>query len=164
LTLPPPCGNSTDVVVATRVQARRSRLRSATALAVAALLVVANLVAHWHQATVVHARCAEHGEVVHAADGLDDGADHATAAIASDQAPVAIAILHSRAAGSAGDDHEHCDLCPLTREPLRLGAAVAVAAPAPLAVAAARAPSAQAAVRTIDRVRFAPKTSPPSET
>jgi hypothetical protein len=166
LTLLPPCGNPTDVVVATRVQARRrrSRLHSATAVAVAALLVVANLVAHWHQATVVHARC-EHGELVHA-DGLAEAEGHARvdAAPVADEAPVAVAVVRSRAAAPASDEHDHCELCPLTREPLRLGATVVVAAPAPQLVAPARPPVSHAAARTIDRVRFAPKTSPPSET
>jgi hypothetical protein len=170
LTLLPPCGNPTDVVVATRVQARRrrSRLHSATAVAVAALLVVANLVAHWHQATVVHARC-EHGELVHA-EGLAEIGGHARAEASADaapvggDAPVAVAVVRSRAAAPASDEHDHCELCPLTREPLRLGAAVVVAAPAPEVVAPARPSASHAAARTIDRVRFAPKTSPPFET
>jgi hypothetical protein len=146
------------------VQARRSRLRSATALAVAALLVVANLVAYWHQATVVHARCAEHGELVHAESAGDDDHARVTASAPSTEVPVAVAALHSRTTDAAGDDHDHCDLCPLTREPLRLGAAVVAAARAPQAIATARAPAAGTVARTIDRVRFAPKTSPPLET
>jgi hypothetical protein len=146
------------------VQATRSRLRSVTAVAVAALLVVANLIAYWHQATVVHARCAEHGELVHTAPpaGAHPG-DHGPATVGAADVESGhdhVVAIASRS-WTADDEHDHCQLCPLTRESPRLGAPPAISAP-PL-TAAPRSVAAITAAPDVSRdlVRFAPKTSPP---
>jgi hypothetical protein len=123
--------------------------------------VVANLLSFWHQATVAHARCAEHGEIVHAG--------HAgPAELAQDERIAARGeVVHADELTSrswaldAGDEHDHCQQCPATREVLRLSRPAAVAAPlAAGAVAVAYAPAAVDA-GGVDIVRIAPKTSPP---
>jgi hypothetical protein len=131
-------------------------------MAVAALLVVANLVAHWHQATVVHARCAEHGEQVHAAP--EASADLRIGAADRAHEAVEVAALWARTGAGAGEDHDHCDLCPLTREPLPLAAPAVAGVRLPQAVDAARPLAIAASLPSVDLVRFAPKTSPPAET
>ena len=142
------------------MHAKRSWGRSATAVALASLLVVANLLSFWHQATVAHARCAEHGEIVHAG--------HAGAGeLARDERIAARGEaghadeLTSRSWALEGDEHDHCQVCPATRESLRLSRPVTPSAPlAAVAVAVALAPVSIDA-SGVDVVRIAPKTSPP---
>jgi hypothetical protein len=124
-----------------------ARALGATALAI--VVAASTLLAGWHQATVVHARCAEHGELY---DVGRAGATHETLG------------GHQLAArdGDAGDEHDHCSLCPRSHE-----GAPAISAHAPVAVppvAAAPRPAAHViAIASTDTFRTAPKTSPPSD-
>jgi hypothetical protein len=132
------------------------------AAAVASLLLAANLLAFWHQATVAHARCAEHGELIHgAADGDDYAdADAAPRAAEVDDAVVRL-VARGAGAGDADDDHDHCEICPLTRDGLRFEPPVQVATPVLRVAVAVTPPVERDIVVAIDLVRVAPKTSPP---
>ena len=153
------CGNSRDVVVATGVHATRRHLRAATAVALASLLLVGNLLAYWHQATVSHARCAAHGELIHAGP-----AAHAAGAQAEPPASQAIDEAAGRLLARSWDaegDHDHCQICPLTREPVRFEQRLVLVGPAATPVAVAAPPAAAPVAVAVDLVRMAPKTSPP---
>jgi hypothetical protein len=124
--------------------------RRAVALALAALWVVATTSALVHRSALDHARCVEHGELVHA-EGQGGGAlvgagDGATA-------------LWDTPAAESG--HEHCVLHSTTRPRLVNPApAVAVLTLEP----AGRAHPVHSAERppTLLPYRVAPKTSPPA--
>ena len=131
-----------DVLVATKMQVRRRRALGAAAIA--ALLLVTTLLAGWHEATVVHARCAEHGELVDVAAGERPLGEHQIAA---------------RDAAPAGD-HDHCTLCPRAHD----GAPPAIAfvrAAMPPATPVAEAAPREVAIVAVRTLRIAPKTSPP---
>ena len=121
--------------------------------AVAALLgiafVLANLIGFVHEATTLHVRCAEHGELIHGETSAASSGD-SRATVAGD--------------GQAGESrgHEHCDLASAIRESRCAPQAPAlVLAPVTEAVHAA-APAAVATVQHASIYRIAPKTSPPA--
>jgi hypothetical protein len=136
---------------------RRARIRGLAVVALLAL-VVGNLTAFWHEATVLHMVCAEHGEQIHVA-----AADPSVTAtdVAERMVGAADASLHRTAVGrDAESGHEHCSLCPGTRDgaaPARtiIASATLVARPALLS-APADAPAPAIAVH-----RLAPKHGPP---
>lgn len=121
--------------------------------ALAALLgiafVLANLVGFVHEATTVHVRCAEHGELVHGETGRTiDAAAHAT--------------LAPDPGAHETRGHEHCGLASLIRES-RSTPNAPVLVPAPVTITAhATAPDTVATVREVSVYRIAPKTSPPA--
>lgn len=147
----------------------------------AALLVLAFVVGQVgsfvHAAVERHTVCSEHGEIVHVPHGTpaDERAaagapghiaagDVDTAATADEQAPrdvdVDLDVLRDGAAVGDEHAHEHCYLCPASREPLSpapSGDAIAAVMPAAVQI------SLPARVATGDRARYtlAPKTSPP---
>jgi len=123
----------------------------ATAALTAAALVACSLLAFWHQASVAHARCAAHGELVHveAEAGLE-----AAGPIGSDW------ITPAPAPAAAGDHHDHCQLCPATHGSLGLEKAIDVVAPAPVVEPVDRPPP-PVPPASVALVRLAPKTSPP---
>ncbi|HTJ44920.1 MAG TPA: hypothetical protein VL463_22590 [Kofleriaceae bacterium] len=121
-----------------------SKPRAICAAALSALLLAVTLLAQWHQATVLHARCAEHGELVHV-HAKAKTADHTIAA--HDGAPEA--------------EHEHCTMCPAAHDGAPavrtiLRVVMPPAVPAPLAT--------PRAIALVDEApyRDAPKTSPPA--
>lgn len=121
--------------------------------ALAALLgfafVLANLVGFVHEATTVHVRCAEHGEMVHGETGrIIDAASHAT--LAADGGATEIR------------GHEHCALASLIRESRCAPQAPSLVLAPVTITAQATAPDAVAAVRDVSVYRIAPKTSPPA--
>lgn len=141
----------------------------------AALLVLAFVVGQVgsfvHAAFERHTVCSEHGEIVHVPHGtpehgrvapstvetIDTGG---TGGLANAQAPRDLDAV--RDGSAAGDEHahEHCYLCPASRESLTPGpSGDAVAAVMPAVVPF----SLPAVVTTSDRARYiiAPKTSPP---
>lgn len=138
----------------------------------AALLVLAfvagQIGSYLHAAVERHAVCPEHGELIHVpehgmpADGLvphrDSGlVDEDARAEAS---PVVGDALRDGSAASDEHAHEHCYLCPASRESLTPGpSGNALAAAMPDVVPL----SLPAVVATSDRARYiiAPKTSPP---
>ena len=130
------------------MQRRPRRLRVATAVALASLLVLCNVLAQRHEALAAHRRCVEHGELIDVAS---------TAARSA--APVANGRIAARSTAAAGDEHEHCQLCPASFSP-------AVAARATLALALVPAWTPPLAPprpvpQLVELVRIAPKTSPP---
>lgn len=130
-----------------------SRVHAAlTALA----FVLSSVIGMVHEATTKHVRCAEHGELVHAAATTPAGATPATRR-APDRDSVArdfsAAVLHG---------HEHCSLTSTTRE-----SRVELRSPAVATDRVAISDVAQAAPRVVavpdgDLYRTAPKTSPPA--
>lgn len=112
---------------------------------------VANLGELVHEATVLHQRCLEHGELIHGV--IDPGA------IA---APSPERDLRRTGRSPADDDHDHCyvSVAPHQRAAVDSGVIRAdVAAPtfpAPLA------PATASVAATVALFRTAPKTSPPA--
>jgi hypothetical protein len=116
--------------------------------------VLSSLIGMVHEATTKHVRCAEHGELVHAASTTT------TTTAATISADAASAVRDAPAAAIHG--HDHCSLTSTTRDsrvelrPLAVTAArvaisdVATALPRPIAARGAR------------LYRTAPKTSPPA--
>jgi hypothetical protein len=135
----------------------RARILQGQAALLALVFVASQLGSHLHAATEHHARCPEHGELVHVE--MDAPLAAAAAAKTDGAASPEGAALRNGAAAE-GHEHEHCYLCPVSRE--RLGtipntdtiaaaAPVAVASPQPAVVAHGGQP----------RYVLAPKTSPP---
>jgi len=129
---------------------RRAALR-ALGVAIAALLVAGQLSALGHLGLVQHARCAEHGELVHAQathDRFVRAHSAGSSVTASEQEALA---------------HEHCDYVGRVREQLGVAAArCAIAAdrdltPSVIQPLASETPTAQRAPLAV-----APKQSPPS--
>jgi len=139
-----------------------SRLRGAGAaktMLVAVLLVVAAtapLAASWHEASVQHVRCAEHGELTHVAVGTD-----ARAAAAPHRAGAPRVSLNGGDAGRQAE-HEHCQFAftvQSSAQPTALHTTVRILPPSVVAPPPAlRLP---APGRTFV-LASAPKTSPPS--
>jgi len=122
------------------------RLRS---LLAACLLVAGTLATAWHGARDAHAVCAEHGIVEH-------GAPHGGHAHTAPGSDVELAPRDS-----AGHAHEACPLALALRErPVEPARAPAVASADQLPAAGAPAANAPVLERA-DRLRLAPKTSPP---
>jgi len=124
-----------------------SRLQAAlTALA----FVLASLFGILHEAATAHARCAEHGELI-----------HRDATVASTEGPTNAATL-GELRTEAIPGHEHCSLTSATRES-RLVPRPPAIAPAPVASSAVVAATPRAVpARGGALYRTAPKTSPPA--
>jgi hypothetical protein len=125
--------------------ARLRRGRALCAAALAIVLAAVTLLAGWHQATVLHARCAEHGELYHVGGGGKRVGDHRIAA--------------REVAGA--DEHDHCTMCPRAHDGAAAKVAIVRVALPPVAPAPIVAPRVVAIV-TSDAYRDAPKTSPPT--
>lgn len=134
---------------------------SSRARGLAAVLVVAfvgsNLGTYLHEATERHARCPEHGEVIHVAGEATTpwAPDDTTGQESTDPS------ARTPAPDALGHDHDHCYLCPTTRE------RAVVLAPQPVAVATATTAVRStipdhAAIASSDVYALAPKTSPPA--
>ncbi len=129
----------------TRTQIGRARALCAAALAI--VFAACTLIAGWHQATVIHARCAAHGELVHVGGGV--------------HRKLGAHQIAARDADGGDGEHEHCQLCPRTHDGApAISAHVPVAMP-PVAPAPLPAPRV-IAIATEAPLRDAPKTSPPS--
>lgn len=129
-------------------------IASSRATAVVALLVfvVSSWIGAWHDATTLHVRCAQHGELV------DRGAPLASEARSA--ASERDASVHRAPDDAVGGD-VHCSLSSMIRTS-RVVPDRPVLAAAPLAVAT-RAVAVVQVVVARDRARYrtAPKTSPP---
>jgi hypothetical protein len=139
----------------------RSMIQQGQAALLALVFVAGQLGSYLHAATEHHARCPEHGELVHV-DALPLAATGpmATPPTGPEAVPDDADALRSGAAAADGHEHDHCYLCPVSRE--RLGtmpSADAIAAVMPAVVAH----SLPAVVAPSGRPRYiiAPKTSPP---
>lgn len=122
----------------------------------AALTVVAfvlsSLFGILHDASTMHMRCAEHGEMIHTSATLVDG---------QRQAPVRVATLRTGEA-AAVSGHEHCALASAIREPRMMPSPPAVEAAPAAAIELAVAIAYDGAARERGVYRTAPKTSPPA--
>ncbi len=132
------------------------RRRSTRWVAVAIVALAAHAIGLFHDAWIRHARCAEHGEVIHA-EAQGDVA--LTPAVAHDPATHDLGlVLPGGASPRHPAEHDHC-------QPVLARAAVAPALPtavmAPEPVAATPPPIAATASER-PRYRLAPKTSPPA--
>jgi hypothetical protein len=142
----------------------RSMLLQGQAALLALVFVAGQLASHLHAVSERHARCPEHGELVHV-DALPLAAATGPMAAtgrdsAADTSPGDVDALRKDASAADGHEHDHCYLCPVSRE--RLGTvpnAGAIAAAMPAVVAH----SMPAVVAQSGRPRYviAPKTSPP---
>lgn len=140
----------------------------------AALLVLAfvagQIGSYVHAAVERHAVCPEHGEIIHVPEHVPDHGTHGLvphrdSGLADEDAraeasPVVGDALRDASAASDEHAHEHCYLCPASREsltPAPSGDALAAAMPDVVPF------SLPAVVATSDRARYiiAPKTSPP---
>lgn len=128
--------------------------------------VVAQVGSYVHAAFERHTVCAEHGEIVHVpGHGLPGRMEpgRMEPGLARGQAEAPREAHDALRDGSAASDehaHEHCYLCPASRESLTPGpSGDAIAAVMPDVVPF----SLPAVVATSDRARYiiAPKTSPP---
>jgi hypothetical protein len=138
-----------------RERARRTAVR-ALGVAIAALLVAVQLSALGHLGFVRHARCAEHGELVHAKPAPDS-------VLPAEVLPAHRASSSVTASEPAALAHEHCDYVGRVREQLGVAAArCAIAAdrdptPSVIEPLTSETPTAQRAPLAV-----APKQSPPS--
>jgi hypothetical protein len=129
------------------MQVAHAKRRAIGAAALAVVVAAVTLLADWHQATVLHARCADHGELYHVGAAGPRVGDHRIAA----------------REGAASDEHDHCELCPRVHDgtpppPAIVRAPMPPVAPAPIAQPRA------VVIATGDAVlHHAPKTSPPIE-
>ena len=128
--------------------------RRFAALATGVLLLAGQLSSLAHFALVQHARCAEHGELVHArAEG----------------APVAAAPTATRgtsaltpAAAEEAHGHDHCVLGVARRSGALLPGRTTPTAPAPRPSGVAARSLATPAAPSVALLRLAPKSSPPA--
>jgi hypothetical protein len=154
--------------ISMRTRSAPTHMRSMLQQGQAALLVLAFVVGQVgsfvHAAFERHTVCSEHGEIVHVPHGMPEHGHVApgTPALADEHARAPRDLDAIRDGAAAGDEHahEHCYLCPASREPLTprpSGDALAAVMPAAVAFAL------PAVVATSDRARYiiAPKTSPP---
>jgi hypothetical protein len=131
----------------------RSTILQGQAALVALVFVASQLGSYLHAATEHHARCPEHGELIHVDAAGGDVVEIGDAADATEGAAL-------RSAATGDHEHDHCYLCPVSRErPGTLSHAGAIAAVTPAVIEHAL-PAAAAHVGQ-PRYLIAPKTSPP---
>ena len=123
-------------------------MNRALAALIGFVFVLANLAGFVHEATTIHVRCAEHGELVHGETGAAIAASHA--AVAPD----------TGATESRG--HEHCGLASVMRQSRCAPKPPALVLAPVTILAAATAPDTVATIRDASVYRIAPKTSPPA--
>lgn len=104
---------------------------------------------HW--VLVEHARCAEHGELVHTSDG-----DHAHSDTSA--APSSVSI---EAGGSNEHGHDHCEVSPAPRE-LMLVSSAPISLPPASVTGSSGDVRCSDAKASIAGYALAPKTSPPA--
>jgi hypothetical protein len=131
-----------------------SRTRGLAALVVMAFLGN-SLAGYIHKAVERHARCPEHGEIIHVRGEL--------AQTPADTAAAASPGSHARpvAPDENSHEHEHCYLCPSTRERLSTVSVASVVFDTGPTLARLAVPT-QAEPARADIYIVAPKTSPPA--
>jgi hypothetical protein len=137
----------------------RSMILQGQAALLALVFVAGQLGSHLHAVSERHVRCPEHGELIHV-DELPPAAGPMAATAATSPAPGDVDAVRKDASAADGHEHDHCYLCPVSRE--RLGTipnAGALASVMPAVVAH----SLPAVVAESGQPRYviAPKTSPP---
>jgi hypothetical protein len=125
---------------------RRSARPTATALGVAAVVLVCHAAAWVHAAATPHVTCVEHGESV-----------HLTVAANAETIPTGELVLTSGPTEPAAHGHEHCGL----QGPRTTAPAAAPRSSSILRVSVPALPVATVATPALRLLRLAPKTSPP---
>ena len=140
-----------------------ARSRSLTAwLALGLLIGVGHVVPALHFLFVAHHLCAEHGELVDAADSV------ATDSVATrDQAAKGAAIAVSDAgarisSGAGAHSHEHCEVFAVTRAAPALAPVPSLAQLLPAVELSPSEGKAREAHVDIDLLHYAPKLAPPA--
>lgn len=131
----------------------RPRLRART-LAIAGLCLIAQALALAHLFVVRHARCAEHGEVIHVAAAADASASGAR------QAPGSASAAPAPGEPGDPDGHDHCQWLSELRDHARRAPQIDLVPP-PLDLERAALPPAPPD-RARPLYRLAPKISPPA--
>ena len=129
---------------------------SAIGLIAAVAFVGGQLLSGYHSLTERHVVCSEHGETLHL-----PGQSETLAGDSDEQKAHSGSHVQPAEPVQGGHEHEHCHLCPTSREPLALAAPVGqsfdqVAQARQLAIPPAELPAAS------NLYLFAPKTSPPA--
>lgn len=135
---------------------KRTLHRGGAAL-LAFLFLAGNLGAVLHAAVERHARCPEHGHLIHI---KGDAAQPHAAEVDLDTAENGIMVIQSAESTADGHDHEHCHICQVSRKRALPGQASSMlVAPA----TALHQPHTSAVALRADLARYtlAPKTSPP---
>lgn len=98
-------------------------VHKAQAVLLASMFLAGNVGSLIHAVTERHARCPEHGHLIHVNDGVTDNDAEAPLAV---QATVSVAvsvasgasaaIAASTSPNSAEHEHEHCHICPASRK------------------------------------------------
>ena len=121
------------------------------------LFLAGNLGAVLHAAVERHARCPEHGHLIHIED---DAAQPHSLEVVLDAAESGTVVIRSTESPADGHDHEHCHICQISRMRTLPGQTSSMlVAPA----TAQHQPHTSAVVLRADLARYtlAPKTSPP---
>lgn len=131
-----------------------SRTRGLAALVILAF-VGSSLASYIHKAVERHARCPEHGEIIHVSGALAQVPDSAPATPSPSN--------HARPVSpeDSGHDHEHCYLCPNTRERMDMVVAAGTVSNAPPILPRTVAGTVAAPIYS-ELYALAPKTSPPA--
>ena len=132
------------------MQRRPRRLRVATAVALASLLVLCNVLAQRHEALAAHRRCVEHGELIDA-----DGKAPARRAASEPGLEVADG-------GAPAHDHDHCVVLAHPPSSDTAPSVEVAAADAPVATSLAAPAHALGHPHPVPLLHLAPKSSPPA--
>jgi len=138
---------------------RLRRARAAKTLLAGVLLVVAAaapFAASWHEASVQHVRCAEHGELTHVAVSTD------ARALADSRRAGAARLSMNGGDASTPAGHEHCELAFTVQRSAQPTAVHATVRTLPPSVVASRPALKVPAPGRAFVLASAPKTSPPS--
>lgn len=127
-----------------------ARRRAVFTFALAAMFLASQVSSFTHELLVKHVTCLEHGERLHAEDGV---ASHVPEA----DSPA----LMASPAEVSGHGHEHCLATAARREELGVPPAVGVAISAPVARFIASAFEVVVTESPVALLRLAPKASPP---
>lgn len=121
------------------------------------LFLAGNLGAVLHAAAERHARCPEHGHLIHIED---DAAQPHVVEVDLDAAESGTMVIRSAKPTADGHDHEHCHICQISRKRALPGQATTILV-AP--TTELHQPRTSTVVLRADIARYilAPKTSPP---
>jgi len=127
-----------------------------------ALFLVGQLGGFVHQATVVHARCIEHGDLVHAGGAGQAKQDVAREPWVDERARDGTPAEVRRSHGASGHGHDHCLIAFASRERVSPLDSIALVASAPPLTDTSSVSLAAEFAPVTALYRTAPKTSPPA--
>lgn len=133
---------------------QRSTLIQGHAALLAIVFVVSQIGSYVHAAFEDHARCPEHGELIH----VDELPRTSAGPVATSEHDA----LLDASAGANDHAHEHCYLCPVSRDRTAPAAQADHGVSAEMPAVVTLAPEAVAAPGGRATYTIAPKTSPPA--